>query len=213
MANFVYLIGDQSTKEVFIVDPAWQMDTLFKLAEKEDLKIKGALITHSHFDHCNGIEELLSKINLPIYIQEEEANFVKSLGPRTDRLFGSFPEENLKKVHSGDQVQIGKITITFLHTPGHTPGSQCFLVQNNLVAGDTLFVRGCGRCDLPGGSAQQMYESLTKKLMPLMDDTILFPGHHYSEEAFSLLGVEKKKNPYFLCNTLEAFLTMTGGRL
>lgn len=207
MANFVYLVGDQAKREILVVDPAWQIDTIFKITEKENLKIVGALITHSHFDHCNGIEELLARVNVPIYIQKEEANFLKSMGKSTD-LFGALPEENLKKVGSGDKVRVGNLEITFLHTPGHTPGSQCFLIENNLVSGDTLFIRGCGRCDLPGSDPKKMYESLTQKLMKLPDDTRLFPGHNYAEEPTSKLSEEKNKNPYLLCQSLETFLKM-----
>lgn len=207
MANFVYLIGDAATREVVLVDPAWQIDTLSRLIEKENLKLKGALITHSHFDHCNGVDDLLARFNVPIYINKEEADFAKTMSGTTE-LFGSFPDEHLKKVSSGEKLQVGAVELTFLHTPGHTPGSQCFLVQNNLVSGDTLFVRGCGRCDLPGGDAHQMYESLTQKLAKLPENTMLYPGHFYGELASAPLGDEKQKNPYLLSGNYETFMRL-----
>lgn len=207
MANFVYFVGDKIKREVLIVDPAWQVDTLFKVIEKEDLEVVGVLITHSHFDHCNGIEELMRRMDVPIYVQREEIDFIKSLG-KTNDLFGNFPEENLKYQGSGDHLKIGNVEITFLHTPGHTPGSQCFLVGDYLISGDTLFIQGCGRCDLPGSDPNQMYESLHKKLMKLPDETILFPGHNYSDRPSSKLSEEKKKNPYLICHSLETFLKM-----
>ena len=208
MANFVYLVGDAQKREVFIVDPAWQMDTIFRTAQEENLNITGALITHSHFDHCNAVEDLLERKDVPIYVNGEEILFLKSLGSRTDQLFGSFPKENLKVVSSGDKIRIGDVQLTSLHTPGHTPGSQCFLIENNLLTGDTLFVGGCGRCDLSGGDPKKMYESLTQKLMKLPDRTLLLPGHFYGEKATSTLSEEKKKNPYLICNNLETFLDL-----
>jgi hydroxyacylglutathione hydrolase len=209
MANFVYLIGDAKTREVLLVDPAWQMDTLFKVIEQENLKLAGALITHCHFDHCNAVDEMLAKADVPVYIHKEEAAFSKSMSGENE-LFGSFPEEHLKKVENGDQLKVGNVEISFLHTPGHTPGSQCFLVKNNLVAGDTLFIKGCGRTDLPGGDPKKMYESLTQKLMKLPDETVLYPGHFYGRNPTSLFSEEKKKNPYFLSGSYETFLSLAG---
>lgn len=207
MANFVYFVGDAGSREVFLVDPAWQIDTLTRFIETENLKLTGALITHSHFDHCNGVDDLLKKFDVPIYINKHEAEFSKAMSGANE-LFGSFPESHIKKVSSGDKVKIGEVELTFLHTPGHTPGSQCFLVENNLVSGDTLFVRGCGRCDLPGGDPHAMYESVTQKLMKLPDDTLLYPGHFYGKEPTSTLKDEKKLNPYFLTGNLETFIRL-----
>ena len=210
MANFTYFIGDSETKEVVLVDPAWQVDTLMRTAEKENLNVVGALITHGHFDHCNGIEELLERKQMPIYVHAQEVDFVRSITTSKDSLFGSFPEEHTRRVRSGDQLKIGQVEITFLHTPGHTPGSQCFLVQDHLVSGDTLFIRGCGRCDLPGGNAEQMYDSLTKKLMKLPEKTLILPGHNYSDAVSATLAEEKKKNPYLICDNLKTFLHLVG---
>lgn len=209
MANFVYLIGDSFTKEVLIVDPAWQIDTLFKIIASENLKLRGALISHAHFDHTNGLEELLTQADIPIYIQKEEADFVKSVG-KADSLFPLLPEEHLKKVGPGEKITVGKIEITLIHTPGHTPGSQCFLIKDNLISGDTLFIKTCGRSDLLGSDPKKMYESLTKKLMRLPSQTVLYPGHNYSDSNSSTLEEEKKKNPYLLCESLETFLKLCG---
>jgi glyoxylase-like metal-dependent hydrolase (beta-lactamase superfamily II) len=214
MGNFVYLVGDAVKKEVMLVDPAWQIDTIFRAVEKEGLTLTGALVTHSHFDHCNGIEELLQRADLPIYVQKQETEFLKSVGGGLiNDLFGVFPKEHVRTVSDGDKVRIGDVELTFIHTPGHTPGSQCFLVQDKLISGDTLFIRGCGRTDLPGGDPEQMYASLTQKLMRLPDRTILFPGHNYAEDAEqSPMSDEKKRNPYLACGDLDTFLSLTGGR-
>lgn len=193
MQNFVYLIGDSNTKEVLVVDPAWDVEAILKAAEREGFKVKGALITHTHFDHVNGLEDLLKKTDGIVYIHKNEAGFLKGM------------KGNIKKIEGGDQLKIGQVEITFLHTPGHTPGSQCFLVGNHLISGDTLFINACGRCDLPGGNAEQMYESLNR-LASLDEKTVLYPGHNYADEPTSTIGNEKKFNPYLQKTNLEHFL-------
>ena len=193
MQNFVYLIGDSNTKEALVVDPAWDVEAILKTAEREGFKVKGALITHTHFDHVNGLEDLLQKTDGTVYIHKNEAEFLKGM------------KGNIKKIEGGDQFKIGQVEIAFLHTPGHTPGSQCFLVGNHLISGDTLFINACGRCDLPGGNAEQMYESLNR-LAKLDESTVLYPGHNYADEPTSTIGNEKKFNPYLQKTNLEHFL-------
>ncbi len=209
MGNFVYLIGDAQTREVALVDPAWQIDTIAKIIQTEELKLTAALVTHCHFDHCNGIEELLNRWDVPIYVHKKEIEFTQKLR-HANQLFSGFPKKETRGVDSGDKLSVGGIEITFLHTPGHTPGSQCFLVEDKLVSGDTLFIRGCGRTDLPGGDPEAMYNSLTQKLMKLPEDTLLLPGHNYSDNASSPLIIEKKENPYLICDNLDTFLGLVG---
>ncbi len=110
----------------------------------------------------------------------------------------------------GDVVTVGEIPITLVHTPGHTPGSQCFLVDGRLVAGDTLFLDGCGRTDLPGGDADEMYFSLTQRLASVPDDTMLYPGHQYSPEAFATMGATREHNYVFRLPSIEQWRTMFG---
>jgi glyoxylase-like metal-dependent hydrolase (beta-lactamase superfamily II) len=116
------------------------------------------------------------------------------------------------KTESGDKINVGGIEIQLLHTPGHTPGSQCFLVDNRIVSGDTLFIGACGRVDLPGSNPEQMYYSLTQKLMALPDDTVLFPGHNYADRPTSTISEEKKTNPYLRFSSLKQFLAAMGYR-
>jgi glyoxylase-like metal-dependent hydrolase (beta-lactamase superfamily II) len=111
---------------------------------------------------------------------------------------------------SGDRIQLGEIEVETIHTPGHTPGSQCFLLGNRLVAGDTLFVRGCGRVDLPGGDPEQMYFSLTQRLARLPDDTVLYPGHDYGPAPTSTLGEEREANLYLRVPSLRDWLRLMG---
>ncbi len=198
MQNFVYLIGDKQKHECVMVDPAWNVAEILEQAKKDDMKVTGALVTHAHFDHVNGLDDFLKDVKGKIYCNKDEAEFLK------------FWSEDLTPVSDGDKLTIGETQITFLHTPGHTPGSQCFLVQNKLVSGDTLFIQACGRCDMPGGNAEQMYYSL-KRLADLDEKTVLYPGHNYSDETTSTIGQEKAWNPYLKTPDLENFLVQRMG--
>jgi glyoxylase-like metal-dependent hydrolase (beta-lactamase superfamily II) len=194
MANYVYFIGDPKTRQVAVVDPAWDVDRIVEMAQEQGLTIAKILITHSHFDHINGVEDLLDRTKAKVYINKAEAEFMKAVWP------------DLVKVGSGDTTNVGDVQITFLHTPGHTPGSQCFLVQNNLISGDTLFIGACGRCDLPGSNPEDMYYSLTQRLAKLDDRTMVFPGHNYAARPYSTIADEKRYNPYLQFQSLEDFL-------
>lgn len=196
MQNFIYFVGDKNSKEAIVIDPAWDVDFLVNEAKKNNLNIVGALVTHGHFDHTNGVEELLNKLDIPVYINKLEADFFKFKWGR----------ENVKRVESGDKLKVGNIEIQFVHTPGHTPGSQCFLVNNNLVSGDTLFINGCGRCDLPGGNVEQMFDTIYNKLMKMSDDTIIFPGHNYAPVKQDTLLNQKRTNPFMQYDNLMSFI-------
>lgn len=193
MGNFIYLIGDRQKKECVMVDPAWEVDRVLGEAQADDMKVVAGLVTHTHFDHCNGVEGLISKTQANIYVHKNEAEFLKGM------------KSHIKKTDAGEKLTVGDIEITFLHTPGHTPGSQCFLLENRLVSGDTLFINACGRCDLPGGNAEQMYYSL-QNLAKLDERTILLPGHNYADEPTSTIGKEKQNNPYYQFHSLSEFL-------
>ena len=210
MQNFVYLIGSTETRKVAVVDAAWDIEEILRRAAQDDMEITHAFVTHTHPDHVGGrfagmaiegVTELLSKCNAKVVVHKSEADFLTALSP-----------SDLIKAESGDKIDVGGIKIQLLHTPGHTPGSQCFLIDNRLVSGDTLFIGSCGRVDLPGSDPEQMYYSLTEKLMALPDDTILFPGHNYSDQPASTLGREKQSNPYFQFHSLKQFLSAMGYR-
>jgi hydroxyacylglutathione hydrolase len=194
MANYVYLVGDPVSREVAAVDPAWEVERIIALAQEDDLTISKIFITHSHFDHINGVEALLNHSKAKVYIQKREAEFMQ------------VGWSDVVKVDDGDTTRLGEVEISFLHTPGHTPGSQCFLARNHLISGDTLFIGACGRCDLPGSNPEDMYSSLTQKLAKLDDRTAVFPGHNYAPRPYSTIGDEKRFNPYLQFHTLEDFL-------
>ncbi|HJQ26553.1 MAG TPA: MBL fold metallo-hydrolase [Blastocatellia bacterium] len=196
MANYVYLIGDDQTRECVVVDPAWDVAGILDEIDRQELRLVGALATHYHPDHVggslfgyriSGLAELQGLRPVKVYANEREAEGIK--------LVTGLSERDLVKVAGGDEIKIGDVALTFLHTPGHTPGSQCFLVGSALVSGDTLFIGGCGRVDLPGGDAEQMYVSLTQVLGKLPDDTVLYPGHNYAPVATSTIGRERATNP------------------
>lgn len=194
MDNYIYFIGNKISKEIYIVDPAWDIDELREISNEEGLKIKGALITHGHPDHTNGINDLLQTHDIPVYVSKNEAWFYKPIG------------ENIEEVDENFNLLLGNLKIEFLHTPGHTPGSQCFLVDEKLIAGDTLFLDGCGRCDLPGGDAEIMYDTIHKKLMKLPKSTLIYPGHDYHHLKHDTLDAQMKTNPYMLCKNLHEFV-------
>jgi glyoxylase-like metal-dependent hydrolase (beta-lactamase superfamily II) len=214
MQNFVYLIGDPVARECVVVDPAWEIDTIVETVERDDMRLVGALVTHTHQDHVGGsleswgmpgripgVEDLLGRVPLKVYVHKAEGEFLKGFG------------SDLVKVDNHDTLAVGRLTLTFMHTPGHTPGSQCFLVDGRLISGDTLFIGSCGRTDLPGSDPSEMYHSLTQRLAALPDDTVLFPGHNYGGPS-STLGQEKRENPFMRFASLGDFLqTMGGGRI
>jgi glyoxylase-like metal-dependent hydrolase (beta-lactamase superfamily II) len=212
MANFVYFIGSRATRTCVVVDPAWDTDAIVRQAAADDMKIVGALVTHYHPDHCGGgmmgfhvpggVAELLGRVDAKIHVHKLEADgLIKVTG---------VGERDLVRREGGDKLALGDVEITFIHTPGHTPGSQCFLVRERLVSGDTLFVDGCGRVDLPGSDPQQMYESLTGPLARLTDDVVLYPGHDYGPAPQSPLGEQRKTNRYLKIRSREDWRRLMG---
>ncbi len=212
MQNFTYLIGDPVSREAAVVDAAWDVPAIVRVAEQDGFTITKALVTHYHQDHLGGdfagfhiqgAAELLEHVKAKVYINKAEAPFL-------GRLAG-LAKSDIVQVESGDTTAVGTITVTFIHTPGHTPGSQCFLVENRLVAGDTLFINSCGRVDLPGSSPEDMYYSL-QRLATLPDETVLYPGHNYADKPFATLAEQKRHNMYLRLSlkNLQDFLSVMG---
>lgn len=217
MANLAYLVGSREARECLAVDPAWKVDALLDRAEADGMRVVGALVTHYHQDHVGGsifgmeiegLPRLMARRPVPIHVNAHEAEGLR-------RVTG-VSESDLVRHEGGDVVELGGVRVRLLHTPGHTPGSQCFLVETTgdgpgrLVSGDTLFLGSCGRVDLPGGDPEAMYRSLHEVLGRLPEETLLFPGHQYAPEPSSTMGEQKRRNPYLRAKRLEDFLGFVG---
>ena len=207
MVNFVYLIGDRESGEALVVDPAYAVAELIELAGQDGMRLVGALATHYHPDHVGGnmmgfsiqgVRELIALQGMKIHVQRAEA-------PWLERVTG-LSDSDLVQHESGDVVSVGSLSVQLIHTPGHTPGSQCFLVENRLVAGDTLFLNGCGRTDLPGGDPRELYFSLNQRLSKVPDDALLFPGHLYSKQPSASMGETRRENFVFKPKTEQEWL-------
>ena len=208
MENFTYIVGSRSSREVAIVDPAWDIDGLLDHISQRDYKLTAALATHYHPDHVGGgmgnqnitgVAELMSKNPVKVYANKLEVDGLKKATGLSD--------SDIHSVDSGDTLQLGTVQVEFLHTPGHTPGSQCFRIKNTLVSGDTLFIDGCGRVDLPGSSSEDMYKSL-QHIKTLPSDTLLLPGHNYSHIPNATLAETKERNAYLQIEDLESWLAV-----
>ncbi|MDA2945105.1 MAG: MBL fold metallo-hydrolase [Actinomycetota bacterium] len=197
MVNFAYAIGDRETGECLLVDPAWRVADLVDAVAADGMSVAGVLATHYHADHVGGsimgheiegVAALLEQVSCPIHVQSAEVPWME----RT----ASVTADDLVAHDPGDVVAVGGVEITLVHTPGHTPGSQCFLVDGRLVAGDTLFLDGCGRTDLPGSDPAAMAQSL-RLLHSVPDEVVLYPGHRYSVASSATMGSVKQTNFVF----------------
>jgi hydroxyacylglutathione hydrolase len=197
MENFVYLLGASGSSEVTVVDPAWDVDAILDAVAADGKILSSAIVSHSHLDHINGLPELLKRRDIPVYAQKEEVAFSAEL-----RRLGNA----VRPLSPGDRIPVGPLEIQALHTPGHTPGSQCLLCEGALVSGDTVFVNACGRCDLKGGNPDDLFRTISQVLMKLPRETALYPGHDYGDVPVSSLGREADNNPYFQFHDLASFL-------
>jgi len=197
LQNFVYLIGSQETGEAAVVDPAWDVPQILSVAKEDGLRITKILITHTHFDHINGVQDLLKETDAQVIVHKRE---VSDLG---------LEKSAVKSVEGDQEIALGDFQLRFLHTPGHTPGSQCIMVGDRLIAGDTLFIGGCGRCDLPGSDPEALYNSLSR-LKQLDHRLILYPGHNYASEVTSTIEKENSRNPFLQASSLDGFFSLIG---
>jgi glyoxylase-like metal-dependent hydrolase (beta-lactamase superfamily II) len=196
MENFVYVIGDKKTRECVVIDPAWGVEDLVDLIEADGYKLTGALATHYHPDHVGGtmyghtvegLPKLMERCPCKVHANEHEVEgIIKVTG---------LSKSDFIAHGSGSKIKVGDVEIECLHTPGHTPGSQCFCVDQALISGDTLFLSGCGRVDLPGGDVDEMYYTLTQRMASLPGHLTLYPGHAYGGEHAPLNQV-RATNPF-----------------
>jgi hydroxyacylglutathione hydrolase len=186
--NFSYIIADEITREAAVVDPSFNAETITQILKKQKFQLKFIINTHGHGDHTAGNQELRKAFNAKI-VAHKKSKINKNIS-----------------VEDGDVIKIGKITISVIHTPGHTPDSICLLVGDKLLTGDTLFVGECGRTDLPCGSAEDMYNSLFNKILKLNDEIEVYPGHDYGAYPYSTIGKERRTNYTLEKRTLKEFI-------
>lgn len=210
MQNFVYLVGDRETGEALVIDPAWGVGDVLDILQADGMRLTGALVTHYHPDHIGGsmfgmqvqgLAELLARAPCPIHTHRLELEGVQKVAglSRTD----------LTGHDSGDRVAAGAVEIELLHTPGHTPGSLCFRLGDRLISGDTLFLRGCGRVDLPGGDVDEMFRTMTERLGALPPETVVYPGHDYGGASAPLSNL-RQSNIYLRARDLQSWRKMLG---
>ena len=211
MRNFSYLIGDRETGDTVVVDPAYAANDLVDALESDGMKLSGVLVTHHHPDHVGGsmmgfelkgLAELLERQSVPVHVNSLEEQWVSQVT--------GIARSDLTAHEHGDKVSVGDVEIELLHTPGHTPGSQCFLLDGRLVAGDTLFLEGCGRTDFPGGDVDEMFRSL-QQLAALSGDPTVYPGHWYSAEPSATLSEVRRTNYVYRASNLDQWRMLMGG--
>lgn len=194
MQNFIYLIKDRRSRQAAVLDPAWNTSEVLKLADQQGVEISDVLISHWHEDHINGLYPLARERVLRVHVAQAEVEFWNPQVPGQPILH-----------QDGDRILVGDTTIEVVLTPGHSPGSVCYAVDGYLFTGDTLFVFGCGRCDLPGGDARQMFYSLSRLQKQFSKETVVLPGHHYARQESSTLGEQIWGNPFLHFNNADDF--------
>ncbi|MEJ2645314.1 MAG: MBL fold metallo-hydrolase [Gammaproteobacteria bacterium] len=194
MENFIYLIHDHASDRAAVVDLAWDVPEVLALADRLGVRITDILLTHSHHDHINGIEQVLERYDAQLHLAKAEARF-----------WGRYLDLPTLH-HGGDVIAVGETEVQLLHTPGHTPGSACYRLGDDLITGDTLFVFGCGRCDLSGGDPEQMYETLKDLTAALPADAVIHPGHNYADRTTSTVAEQIEGNPFLHFDQRERFV-------
>ncbi len=192
--NFVYLVGSRAAGEAVVVDPAWDVPAIRDIAAKARLRISAAAVTHAHHDHAHGLDGLVRATGVPVLVHHRDAGELRTVydGP-------------LSPVEDGEEYHLGRLRLRFLHTPGHTPGSQCLLAGGALFTGDTLMVGALGRPGSQAGAVKAMWRSVSEVFACLPDGLVLYPGHDYGRRQVSTLGDERRVNPCLLPRSYEEF--------
>jgi hydroxyacylglutathione hydrolase len=189
MANFTYILADENTGESAVIDPSWDLEKIFAILNKNGWKVKYIINTHTHFDHILGNEQVAAVTGAKI-IQHKEST-----------------EKYDLPVEDGQIIEVGKIVIRIVHTPGHSKDSISLVVDDELVlTGDTLFVGNCGRVDLPGSDASEMHHSLFEKIAKLQESLVVYPGHDYGSKKTSTIAEEKRTNYVLKTRSREDFV-------
>jgi hydroxyacylglutathione hydrolase len=194
MANFTYIVADEENGEAAVIDPSWDLDKIIQRLKKNNWRAKYIINTHTHFDHVLGNEQMAELTGAKI-VQHKNSKLEKDIA-----------------VSDEDTIEIGSIRLRVLFTPGHSKDSICLLHDDQFIfTGDTLFVGNCGRVDLPGSDAKEMYDSLFNRLAKLDENLILYPGHNYGPTSVSTIGHEKKTNSVLQSRSKREFLELMTG--
>lgn len=199
MLNHQYCIADEDAGKAAITDPGFDAAAILATVEGLDLTLDKIILTHTHGDHIGALDELLGLCPVPVYVHEDEAARV------------TVDDALLRTCADGEVIHVGDVRVDCLHTPGHTPGGMCLLIDGHLITGDTLFIGACGRTDLPGGDARVLWDSIHTKLGPLPDETFVLPGHHYANPYVSTIGAEKHVNPALRAASADEFARWMNG--
>lgn len=192
MQNFTYVVEDECTGEAIIIDPSWNLEKVLDVVEKNNLKVRYVVNTHHHFDHTVGNEAIAGQTGAKI-VQYETSEIKHDI-----------------TVSNGQRIKFGDSELEVIHTPGHSKDSMCLVGDGKLFSGDTLFVGTCGRVDLPGGDARELYHSLVETLRKMDDTLVVYPGHDYGSTPVSTLGDQKKTNFVMQPRTEQEFLEIMG---
>lgn len=192
MQNFTYVLEDEETKDAVIIDPSWDLDLVIETLERNALKAKYVINTHHHFDHTIGNDAIVKHTKSKI-LQHESSTLKNDI-----------------QLSNGEKIKFGNSELTVVHTPGHSKDSICLVGDGKIFSGDALFVGNCGRVDLPGGSAKELYHSLFDIICKLDDNLVLYPGHNYGSSPNSTIGKEKKTNFVLQPMTEEEFVNFMG---
>lgn len=192
LQNFCELLYCPDTGVGAVVDPAFEVDRLLRLAAERGVHIESVLITHTHHDHIDGVADIVAATGARVFVHPNEVQKVRPLA------------KEITLVSDRMDIAIGKRGVRVLECFGHTVGGVCYLADGFIITGDVLFVGGCGRTNFPGGSTQAMWHSLNR-LMALPEETAVFPGHNYGSTATSSIGREMLENPYLRCEDFAAF--------
>ncbi|MBW1900353.1 MAG: MBL fold metallo-hydrolase [Deltaproteobacteria bacterium] len=198
MAVYCYIVACPKTKEALVIDPAGDEDKIVRRINDKGYHLKYVVNTHGHGDHTCGNARIMELTGAKLIMHKlDDELFNTTEGHAMSRQWGFTPSPPVDiQVEDGDKIEVGNISLEVLHTPGHSPGGMCLLGEGHVFTGDTLFVGGIGRTDLPGASMQEFMKSIEERLLTLSEDTIVWPGHNYGSSPSSTIGNEKKTNPF-----------------